>query len=142
MGSGKERDEALDTTASIEDALRGFLTAFANLDWNTFRAYFDDEATVFFPRSDNPARAVGREQVERVFRREFEETRAGTSGPPYLDLRPQDLLIQEIGDIALVSLHLVLPGALRRRTFVLRKRDGDWKILHLHASNMPDAITE
>jgi ketosteroid isomerase-like protein len=67
---------------------------------------------------------------------------AGATGPPYLDLRPQDLLIQEMGDIALVSFHLVLPGALRRRTVVLRKRAGEWKILHPHASNMPDATTE
>ncbi|HEX3272181.1 MAG TPA: nuclear transport factor 2 family protein [Ktedonobacterales bacterium] len=142
MGGGKERDEALDTPASVEDTLRDFLRAFANLDWNTFRAYFDDEATVFFPRGDHPARAVGRGQIEQVFLLEFEETRAGALGPPYLDLRPRDLLIQETGDIAVVSFHLVLPGALRRRTFVLRKRGGDWTILHLHASNMPDAVTE
>jgi len=47
-----------------------------------------------------------------------------------------------MGDIALVSFHLILTGALRRRTFVLRRRDGVWKILHLHASNMPDATAD
>ena len=124
---------------SIERTLYHFLTAFANLDWDAFRAYFDDEATVFFPRGDHPTRAEGKDEIERVFLREFEETRAGASGPPYLDLRPQDLLIQEVGDFAVASFHLILPGALRRRTFVLCKRAGTWQILHLHASNMPDA---
>jgi ketosteroid isomerase-like protein len=142
MKSGKKGDEALETSVSVERTLHDFLTAFSNLDWDSFRAYFDDEATVFFPRGDHPMRSMGRDQIERVFLREFEETRAGASGPPYLDLRAQNLLIQEMGDIAVVSFHLVLPGALRRRTFVLRKRAGEWKILHLHASNMPDATTE
>jgi ketosteroid isomerase-like protein len=142
MRSGKERDEALDTIASVEVALRGLLTAFANLDWDAFRASFDDEATVFFPRGYQPTRAESRDEIERVFLREFEEARAGVSGPPYLDLRPRDFLIQEMGDIAVVSFHLILPGALRRRTFVLRRSDGAWKILHLHASNIPGAMAE
>jgi ketosteroid isomerase-like protein len=143
-GQGKMDDDdgVLDAPVDAEQTIRDFLTAFANLDWDAFRAYFDDDAAVFFPRGDHPARAVGRDQIEEVFLLEFEETQAGASGPPYLDLRPQDLLIQEIGDIALVSFHLILPGALRRRTFALRKRDGVWKILHLHASNMPDATAE
>jgi ketosteroid isomerase-like protein len=137
-----QQDEPVDAPAGVEDTLWGFLNAFANLDWPTFQTYFDDEATVFFPRGDQPARVAGRDQIERVFLREFAETRAGAAGPPYLDLQPRDLLIEEMGDLALVSFHLSLPGALRRRTFVLRKRDGDWKILHLHASNIPDSATE
>jgi hypothetical protein len=40
-----------------------------------------------------------------------------------------------MGDIALVSFHLILTDALRRR-------EGVWKILHLRASNMPDATAE
>jgi ketosteroid isomerase-like protein len=142
IGSGKKGSEALETSASVECTLHGFLTVFANLDWDAFRASFDDEATVFFPRGDQPTRAEGRDEIERVFLREFEEARAGASGPPYLDLRPNDLLIQEMGDIAVVSFHLILLGALRRRTFVLRRRDGAWKILHLHASNISDAMAE
>jgi ketosteroid isomerase-like protein len=141
-GKGKNRDEALDTAASAEYALQGFLRAFADLDWDAFRAGFDHEATAFFPRGDCPARAEGREQVERVFRCEFEEARASGAGPPYLDLRPQDLRIQEIGDTALVSFHLALPGALRRRTIIFRKRVDGWKILHLHASNTPTTTVE
>jgi ketosteroid isomerase-like protein len=84
----------------------------------------------------------GRDEIERVFLREFAEAHLGASGPPYLNLQPRDLSIQEIGELALVSFHLDLPGALRRRTLVLRRRDGVWKILHLHASNMPSFISE
>jgi ketosteroid isomerase-like protein len=141
MGRGKNGDETLDMSASVERTLHDFLTAFANLEWDAFRACFDDEATVFFPRRDHPTRVEGRDEIERVFLLEFTETRQRASGPPYLELRPRDLLIQDLGDLALISFHLTLPGALRRRTFVLRKRAGRWKILHLHASNTPDTTT-
>lgn len=145
-GGRREREnveaQAIEAPAGAEWALRGFLAAFANLDWDVFCSYFDDEATVFFPRGDRPARVAGRDQIEHVFLLECGETRSSAARPPYLDLRPHDLLMQEMGELALASFHLNLPGALRRRAGVLRKRDGAWRILHLHASNMSSAWGE
>ena len=69
--------------------VQAFLDAFAALDWEPFRRYFADDATVFFPLIDHPQRAEGREQIERLFRGVFERARAvAPNGPPYLALSP------------------------------------------------------
>jgi hypothetical protein len=59
---------ASDAPIDAEQTIRDFLTAFADLDWDAFRAYVDDEAAVFCPREDHPARAVGRDQIEEVLK--------------------------------------------------------------------------
>jgi hypothetical protein len=58
------------------------------------------------------------------------------AGPPYQKLEPADLLIQISEDMALCTFHLESPGRLGRRSIVLVRSDGDWKILHIHASNI------
>jgi ketosteroid isomerase-like protein len=54
--------------------------------------------------------------------------------PTPLRIDPQELVVREFGDVALMTFHLKLPGPLHRRSFVLRKRDGRWRIAHIHAS--------
>lgn len=122
---------------TLERTLVGFLDAFAHLDWEAFRAYFADDASVFFPMTEHPARANGRDEVERLFHSVFDRARAASPGPVYLDLEPRDLLIREVGDMAIASFHLNDPGVLCRRTLVFVRAEAKWKILHLHASNMP-----
>src|SRR5262249_2664685 len=87
--------------------------------------------------ADHPRRADGREEIERLFRGVFDRARASSPGPPYLDLRPQDLSIRPMGDTSLVTFHLRDPGVLCRRTLILRRLAEGWKIIHLHASNLP-----
>lgn len=127
---------------TLERTLAGFLDAFAHLDWDAFRAYFADDASVFFPMTDHPARANGRDEVERLFHSVFDRARIASPGPVYLDLEPCDLLIREAGDMAVASFHLNDPGVLCRRTLVFVRADAGWKIIHLHASNMPLASNE
>jgi len=43
--------------------------------------------------------------------------------------------VEIAGDAALVTFQLRGP-VLSRRTFVLRRRGGTWRIIHLHASNV------
>src|SRR5580704_7027624 len=54
--------------------------------------------------------------------------------PTPIRIDPQEMVVREFGEIALVTFHLKLPGPLHRRSFILRKRDGHWHIAHIHAS--------
>jgi ketosteroid isomerase-like protein len=120
----------------VRQTLTKFLTAFANLDWEAFRKFFADDATVYFP-SQRASRATGRAEIETTFRQVFERIRATRSAPPYLDLEPVDLDIQVFRDTAVATFHLYdLPNTIGRRTVVLERRSGEWKIVHLHASNV------
>jgi ketosteroid isomerase-like protein len=68
-------------TAGVEAALRRFLAAFEDLDWEAFRASFADDACVFFPSAATPHRFCGRDLVEARFRRVFDSIRReATSG--------------------------------------------------------------
>ncbi|HEY1467473.1 MAG TPA: nuclear transport factor 2 family protein [Candidatus Acidoferrum sp.] len=135
------------TDGAEEPAVRAFLadfvSAFDNLEWDKFRNSFTDDATAFYPRGAAD-RADGRAQYEAHFRLVFEQIRAGRTSGPYMDLQPRDLRVQIIGTAAIVTFQLDdRPGFVNRRTLVLRKLGGLWKIAHLHASEVgispPDA---
>ena len=128
------------TSRTEESAVRTFLaefiSAFDNLEWDKFRNSFTDDATVFYPRGA-AKRANGRAQFEEHFRLVFEQIRAGRTSGPYMDLQPSDLRVQIIGNAAIVTFQLDdRPGFVNRRTLVLSKAGGVWKIAHLHASEV------
>lgn len=125
------------SSSDLKTALARFVTAFDNLDWESFRQSFEDNATVFYPRAI-PARAHGRTEFEHAFKKVFEQIRGNRTSPPYMDIQPKDLLIQDAGDgVAIVTFHLTdRPGLLNRRTMVWRRTHGVWKIVHLHASEV------
>jgi ketosteroid isomerase-like protein len=114
------------------DALHATLDAFLGglraRDWERMQPAFAADADVFFPFDDPARRVEGITAVEAVFRAFF-ATRGGD-----VDVQPLDLAIRVIGDAALVTFHLDRPGALGRRTLVLRRDAGRWRIAHLHAS--------
>ena len=121
----------------IGQTLQRFLVPFSNRDVAAFSPFFAEDATVFFPGRP-PSRVQGRADIARAFTDLF--------GPPVLPpgsatlIQPQDLLIQRFGDIAVATFHLRSEAARGRRTFVLRRIGAEWKIAHLHASNLtPDA---
>lgn len=119
---------------TVERALAGFLDAFMRLDRDQVRSYFADEATVFHPWG-------GSRQTE-FWNARFDEWCPTHQGPPYLDIQPRDVHVQALGDIAVMSFHFRRdPALLGRRTFVWRKTPAGWKIIHLHASNLPTAET-
>jgi uncharacterized protein (TIGR02246 family) len=128
------------TSHAEEPAVRAFLaefiSAFDNLEWDKFRNSFTDDATVFYPRG-TAKRANGRAQFEEHFRVVFEEIRAGRTSGPYMHLQPRDLRVEIIGNAAIVTFQLDdRQGFVNRRTLVLRKAEGVWKIAHLHASEV------
>ena len=120
----------------VRDTLAKFVRAFDNLDWDGFRAFFDDDATVFYPRAF-PERANGRDEFEKTFKTVFQQIRAGRSTGPYMDLQPRDLKIQLFGDVAIATFHLDdRAGFINRRSIILHKAGLTWKIVHLHASEV------
>ena len=122
--------------SEVRDTLAKFVKAFDNLDWESFRLAFDDNATVFYPRAI-PARATGRPEFERSFKMVFEQIRNGRTAPPYMDIQPRDMKIQMFGNLAIATFHLDdRPGFLNRRTIVLNRTPVGWKIVHLHASEV------
>ena len=120
----------------LQQALANFIQAFDNLDWESFRTCFADDATVFFPRG-TPERATGRAEFEKGFRLVFEQIKGDKQAPPYMHIEPLNEDIQRAGDIAIVTFHLDdRPGMLNRRTLVWQKTAQGWKIIHLHASEV------
>jgi hypothetical protein len=49
----QEQRSADPRTASVEEALSAFVTAFDNLDWQAFRTCFSTTATIFHPAAPN-----------------------------------------------------------------------------------------
>ncbi len=126
--------------AEVQGALDRFLRAFEALDWPAFRACFADGATVFHPAPPNALRTDGPDAFERAWRGVFERIRktSGRTTPPFHQLDPSDVRIQLLSvDLALVTFHLRQEGSVGRRTVVLRRLAAGWKILHIHASNLP-----
>jgi ketosteroid isomerase-like protein len=72
----------------VQKTLTGFIQAFDNLEWDKFRAFFADDATVFYPRQF-PERAQGRTEYENGFRKVFEQIRGGRTKPPYMEIQPR-----------------------------------------------------
>ena len=120
-------------------ALHLFLTAFESLDWPPFRAAFSDSATIFHPAPEAAERVTGPRGIDSSFRAVFSAIRAhATSGPPYHRLVPTELRIPPLSPgLVLVTFHLRNAERLARRTVIFHQEGADWRILHLHASNVP-----
>ena len=116
-----------------------FCSLFENLDMQQFVACFADNATVFFPMPEPPERVEGKQAIKQRFENVFASIRSTAKpGPPFQHLAPEDLTIQMMpGQTAVVSFHLRNSERIARRTLVLINTHGEWRILHLHASNAP-----
>lgn len=131
---------AAQTSDGLDAAVSGFLVAFNDLDMPKFLACFAEDATVFHPPSPPPrtfpTRIQGRREIERTFQVVFAQIRerSGRAKAPYMDLQPEDLLIQRYDGMAVVTFHLGTPAERARRTLVLRRAGAGWTIVHLHAS--------
>jgi uncharacterized protein (TIGR02246 family) len=141
LGYATEPSKESADRAAIESFTRKFLHAFEDLDMKQFIACFADDATVFFPMPEPPERVDGKRAIQQHFEKVFASIRSGAkSGPPFHHLVPEDLAIRLMSEqTAVVSFHLRNEERIGRRTLVLINTDGQWLILHLHASNVPIA---
>ncbi len=126
---------AVETPPEVARFLDSFVESFQNLEWDRFRDHFSDEATVFFPAPYGGERASGRAAVEAGFRGVFDRWRNERPGPPYLEIRPLDVMVQSYGEVHVVTFHLEDGESRSRRTLVLGRERGALRILHLHASS-------
>jgi len=112
------------------------VAAFNHLDVDEMKALFAEDATAYLPLADNATRVQGREAILSALTPMFVAERKRHVGPEYLHLQPRDLAIQLLGATAVATFDVGTSEVHSRRTLVLIRRDGSWRILHLHASNL------
>ena len=120
-------------SVSPEAAIQAFVSAFNALDRTRFDALFAEDVTLFFPASPFPVRRIeGKQATLEWFGRFFDSLRERGTNPR---IQPQDLKVQDYGDVAIATFHLGGGESVGRRTVVLRRQRGQWAIAHLHASS-------
>ena len=126
-----------DSIAVIK-SVNNFVTAFNNFNWAAFRESFTDDATIFYPFWNQARRIQGRQEIETAWLTIFPEF-GDTNNTRKLQISPKDIDIQLYRQTAIVTFHLG-DGVkmLSRRTLVIIKEKGNWKIAHLHASSVSD----
>ena len=117
--------------SDVRETLAGFFRAVESRDLDRITPYFEEDAQMFSPLGTFSARLDGLAAIMEQFKAIGEALK---QVPTPIRIDPQEMVVREFGDIALVTFHLKLPGPLHRRSFVLRKRDGRWHIAHIHAS--------
>jgi ketosteroid isomerase-like protein len=119
---------------SAEQAARAFLDAFNALDPVRFDSYFAEDVTMFFPAGPFPKERVqGKAAVTAAFARFF--GMAKERGATRLGIEPQDLVVQNHEGFAVATFHLRGGnGNIGRRSILLGLQEGQWRIVHFHAS--------
>ena len=128
-----------DSMGTVENVLDAFLAAFDNLDWQKFREYFAEGVTMFHPSPPHIRRIDSPEAFENAWLEVFARIKnhSGRNQPPYMNLAPRDLRIQTLSqEIALATFHLVDGNITSRRSLLFQRFACNWKIIHLHASNI------
>ena len=122
----------------VKNSADNFVAAFNNFNWTVFRESFTDDATIFYPFWNQARRIQGRQEIETAWVTIFPEF-VDTKNTRKLQINPKDINIQLYQQTAIVTFHLG-DGVktLSRRTLVMIKEKGNWKIAHLHASSVSE----
>jgi ketosteroid isomerase-like protein len=114
-------------TPDAREAMRDWMTALNSLDEARIVGAFAEDATAFFPVV-KAERLDGKAAIAAVFH-------DYVAGSKKTNIVPEELRVQQRGDVAIVTFNVHNPSAVSRRTFVWRLDAGTWKIVHMHASN-------
>ena len=109
-------------------AMQSWMDALNSLDEARIVGAFAEDATAFFPVV-KAERVDGKAAIAAVFA-DYVKTNTKKT-----NIVPEDLRVQQSGDIAVVTFNVHNPSSVSRRTFVWRRDAGGWRIVHLHASN-------
>lgn len=107
--------------------MRAWMDALNALDEARIVDAFAEDATAFFPVV-KAERVDGKAAIAAVFH-------DYVAGSRKTNIVPEDLRVQQFGDVAVVTFNVHNPSAVSRRTFVWRRDAHGWRIVHLHASN-------
>lgn len=121
-----------DPTIEVRQTLDNFTHAVESLELGRIGEFFEPDVQMFSPMASYPRRLDGRDAVLAQFADIIKLIKAQVPGG--LKLEPYDVDARLFGDTALVTFHLRQPGPQHRRTFVMRKGSGRWRIAHIHAS--------
>ncbi|HEX5259220.1 MAG TPA: nuclear transport factor 2 family protein [Sphingomicrobium sp.] len=118
--------------SSPQRAMDSFFAALNSFNAKGYAAMLTNDATLFFTGPPFPIRRVqGRAEIMKLVTPLFDNMRSkGSKG----NVAPEDMEFQTWGDTSVVTFHIPVGPALDRRTFVLRRQLGQWRIAHLHAS--------
>jgi len=122
-----------DSEVEVRAVVERFLQAVNASNTDDFVACFASDATAFFPSSASASRRTGSEEIRKAVQPVFAQ---GPRNPP---AQLSDLVMTAQGSTAVASFDAVSGTLHSRRTLVLQKISGAWKIIHLHASNVTDA---
>ena len=115
-----------------QEAVLRFTNAVRAGDVATMTAMMDREFTAFIS-NDSPSamlkRVEGREALVKVA-----VNPNGRSLPPLAASALQDVEVQRVGPVAIVTYHVGSGNRVGRRTSVLRETESGWLIVHQHAS--------
>jgi uncharacterized protein (TIGR02246 family) len=133
---GASHGRAADTRDAITSTVLACVKGIATGNVELIASTFAEDATAFFP-TKSAARISGKTAIAEAFAALFGPKPRPTT------ITPREMVIQEMGDVAIVTAHLrdlpAMPirevSTFPRRTFVLRHVEGRWLIVHLHASN-------
>ena len=131
------KSQSKDSLAVLK-ATQTFVKSFTSFDWKVFKNTFSSKATIFFPTWEQGKRRTGQKEVEDTWTEIFPEFIDSTKKFDF-KIEPKDILIQLYENTAIVTFHLGGGDFLSRRTIVFVKENKDWKIVHLHASNLSKA---
>ncbi len=125
-------------TTDVARAARSFLGAFDSLNWPAFTSHLSDSVDAYWPRPDSAERLRNRAAVEAQYQAFFDRIRTTRPGPPYLHLKVTHFEVRVFDDVGLVTFELAdVPDTIGRRTLVFHRDPAGWRIVHLHASNLP-----
>ncbi len=122
--------------ARVAALVETFLDSLNTLDLERLLRLFAPGCTAFLPLPEEPLRLEGAEAVRHAFAEFFNQVRSAGAGPRYMNLKAEEVRIQEAGRTVVVTFQLKGPHVISRRTLVLTEVRGELRILHLHGSNI------
>lgn len=116
----------------VKELLDRFVLSVNEANTDDFVACFASDATAFLPSPANAMRRSGVEAIRAAVAPAF------AAGPPAVPVVPRDLTIDVGETYALITFDAGTGKQHARRSLVLHRSNNQWRIQHLHASNVAE----